>query len=70
VIQTFEKVSDKEKVDKLLALLVDQFSQAHDMNQVPPLTIVFVENKATCDEVSDALVKQGLKATTLHGGQS
>jgi ATP-dependent RNA helicase DDX5/DBP2 len=27
VIQTLKKVSDKEKIDKLLALLIDQFSQ-------------------------------------------
>ncbi len=64
MIQTFEKISDKEKIDRLLALLVDQFFQAHDMNQVPPLTIVFVDRKARCDEMSNALVEQGLKATT------
>jgi hypothetical protein len=28
VIQTLEKVSDKEKIDKLFALLIDQSSQA------------------------------------------
>jgi ATP-dependent RNA helicase DDX5/DBP2 len=68
VIQTFEKVCDKEKIDRLLALFIDQFSQTHDINQVLPLTIVFVERKVKCDEMSNALVKQGLKATTLHGG--
>lgn len=26
--------------------------------------------QARCDEVSDALVEQGLKATALHGGRS
>ncbi len=70
VAQTLEKVTDKEKIDRLLALLVEEFSQAQDSNQVPPLTIVFVERKARCDEVSDALVEQGLKATALHGGRS
>jgi ATP-dependent RNA helicase DDX5/DBP2 len=51
VIQTFEKVNDKQKIDKLFTLLVDQFFQAHDMNQVISLTIVFVERKARCDEM-------------------
>ncbi len=68
VTQTLEKVSDKEKIDRLLALLINQFSQAHDMNQVPPLTNVFIDMKAKCDEVLDVLVEQGLKAKTLHGG--
>jgi len=68
VTQTLEKVSDKEKTDRLLALFIDQFSQAQDMNQVPPLRIVFIEKKARCDEMLDVLVEQGLKATTLHVG--
>jgi hypothetical protein len=38
------------------------------MNQVPPLTNVFIDMKAKCDEVLDVLVEQGLKAKTLHGG--
>ncbi|CAM6017881.1 unnamed protein product [Sphagnum balticum] len=70
VSQNLEKVADKEKIDRLLAFLEEEFSQAEDTNQAPPLTIVFVERKARCDEVSDALVEQGLKATALHGGRS
>lgn len=70
VTQTLEKVTEKEKIDSLLALLVDEHSQSLDSNQPPPLTIVFVERKARCDEVTDALVEQGLKATALHGGRS
>ncbi len=57
VIQTLKKVSDKEKIDKLLALLTDQFSQTQDMNQVPLLTVVFVERKARCDEMLNVLVE-------------
>jgi len=66
VNQTLEKVSEKEKLDRLFALLVNRFSQAHDMNQVPLLAINFVKRKARCDEVSIFLVEQGFKATTLH----
>uniref|UniRef100_A0A7I4FAT6 RNA helicase n=1 Tax=Physcomitrium patens TaxID=3218 RepID=A0A7I4FAT6_PHYPA len=70
VTQNLEKITEKEKIDSLLALLVDEHSQSLDSNQPPPLTIVFVERKARCDEVTDALVEQGLKATALHGGRS
>eukprot|EP00976_Prorocentrum_cordatum_P025277 513365-Prorocentrum_minimum.AAC.2 len=35
-----------------------------------PLTIVFVERKARCDEMSDALCQEGIAATALHGGRS
>ena len=70
VTQNLEKITEKEKIDSLLALLVDEHSQSLDSNQTPPLTIVFVERKARCDEVTDALVEQGLKATALHGGRS
>ncbi len=57
VIQTLEKFSDKENIDRLLALLIDQFSQAQYMNQIPPLMIVFVERKARCDEMLNVLVE-------------
>ena len=33
-----------------------------------PLTIVFVERKAKCDEVADALRQEGIPAMALHGG--
>ncbi|CAM6125535.1 unnamed protein product [Calypogeia fissa] len=70
VSQILEKVPEKEKIDQLLSLLVDEMTQSEKSGQPPPLTIVFVERKARCDEVSDALVEQGLKATALHGGRS
>ncbi|KAJ7547940.1 hypothetical protein O6H91_08G110700 [Diphasiastrum complanatum] len=59
-----------EKIDHLLALLVDESAQSEKAGQPLPLTIVFVERKARCDEVTDALVAQGLKAAALHGGRS
>lgn len=70
VSQVLEKVTEEEKTDRLLALLVEESSQAEKSGQPLPLTIVFVERKTRCDEVSDALVAQGLHAVALHGGRS
>lgn len=70
VSQSLNKVTDDEKVDHLLALLVEESSQAERAGHPSPLTIVFVERKTRCDEISDALVAQGLKAAALHGGRS
>lgn len=70
VSQNLNKVTDEEKVDHLLALLVEESSQAERAGHPAPLTIVFVERKTRCDEISDALVAQGLKAAALHGGRS
>lgn len=70
VSQVLEKVTEEEKTDRLMALLVEESSQAEKSGQPLPLTIVFVERKTRCDEVSDALVAQGLHAVALHGGRS
>ena len=35
-----------------------------------PLTVVFVEKKLRCDEVSDLLNSEGVGAVALHGGRS
>uniref|UniRef100_A0A2N9J4M0 RNA helicase n=1 Tax=Fagus sylvatica TaxID=28930 RepID=A0A2N9J4M0_FAGSY len=70
VSQTLNKVSESEKIDKLLALLVEEASQAERSGRPFPLTIVFVERKTRCDEVAEALVAQGLHAVALHGGRS
>eukprot|EP00897_Mesotaenium_endlicherianum_P009468 jgi/Mesen1/854/ME000112S10995 len=70
VSQVLDKVADKDKLDKLLQLLVEESAAAESAGQVQPLTIVFVERKARCDEVSEALVEQGLRAAALHGGRS
>ncbi|XP_065847621.1 DEAD-box ATP-dependent RNA helicase 20-like [Euphorbia lathyris] len=70
VSQTLRKVSDSEKIDCLLALLVDHASQAEESGVPLPLTVVFVERKARCDEVAECLVAQGLLAVALHGGRS
>ncbi|KAH8490605.1 hypothetical protein H0E87_022948 [Populus deltoides] len=70
VSQILTKVSESEKIDCLLALLVEDASQAERSNQPFPLTIVFVERKTRCNEVAEALVAQALQAVALHGGRS
>ncbi|KAF8402472.1 hypothetical protein HHK36_010557 [Tetracentron sinense] len=70
VSQNLEKVSDSEKIDRLLALLVEETSHSERSGHPLPLTIVFVERKTRCDEVAEALVAQGLHAVALHGGRS
>ncbi|MED6217179.1 hypothetical protein PIB30_015297 [Stylosanthes scabra] len=70
VSQTLVKVSENEKIDRLLDLLVEEASQAEKCGHPFPLTIVFVERKTRCDEIAEALVAQGLSAVSLHGGRS
>ncbi|XP_057987519.1 ATP-dependent RNA helicase DBP2 isoform X2 [Hevea brasiliensis] len=70
VSQVLKKVSESEKIDCLLALLVEDASQAERSGHPFPLTVVFVERKTRCDEVAEALVAQGLQAAALHGGRS
>ncbi|XP_061366786.1 ATP-dependent RNA helicase DBP2-like isoform X2 [Gastrolobium bilobum] len=70
VSQTLVKVSEDEKIDRLLDLLVEEASQAEKCGHPFPLTIVFVERKTRCDEIAEALVAQGLSAVSLHGGRS
>ncbi|CAI5473054.1 unnamed protein product [Closterium sp. Yama58-4] len=70
VTQSLEKVPEKDKVDRLLQLLVEEMAAAESGQQPLPLTIVFVERKVKCDEVCEALTAQGLKAAALHGGRS
>ncbi|XP_058075376.1 ATP-dependent RNA helicase DBP2-like isoform X2 [Magnolia sinica] len=70
VSQILEKVTESEKIDRLLALLVEESCQSERSGHPLPLTIVFVERKTRCDEVAEALVAQGLHAVALHGGRS
>ncbi|KAI9118267.1 hypothetical protein K1719_010599 [Acacia pycnantha] len=70
VCQTLVKVSENEKIDRLLDMLVEEASQAEKFSRPFPLTIVFVERKTRCDEIAEALVAQGLSAVSLHGGRS
>lgn len=70
VCQSLEKVCESDKIDRLLALLVEEASQSERSGHPFPLTIVFVERKTRCDEVAEALVAQGLHAVALHGGRT
>ncbi|XP_024020033.1 DEAD-box ATP-dependent RNA helicase 20 [Morus notabilis] len=70
VCQSLEKVCESEKIDRLLALLVEEASRAERTGHPFPLTIVFVERKTRCDEVAEALVAEGLHAVALHGGRT
>ncbi|KAJ0964699.1 hypothetical protein J5N97_025837 [Dioscorea zingiberensis] len=70
VSQILEKVTDSDKIDRLLSLLVEEASHTENSSHCHPLTVVFVERKARCDEVAEALVAQGLHAVALHGGRN
>ncbi|GBG84216.1 hypothetical protein CBR_g38188 [Chara braunii] len=70
VAQYLEKVPDKDKVDRLLEIVVEEAATAEKAGLTPPLTIVFTDRKTRCDDVAEALVSQGLKAAALHGGRS
>ncbi|KAL8531300.1 hypothetical protein ACS0TY_008062 [Phlomoides rotata] len=70
VSQILEKVTENEKIDRLLDMLVESAAQSEKCSQPFPLTIVFVERKSRCDEVAEALIQQGLLAAALHGGRS
>nr|XP_043611045.1 ATP-dependent RNA helicase DBP2-like [Erigeron canadensis] len=70
VSQTLEKITENEKIDRLLSLLVEEAALAENLGHPFPLTIVFVERKTRCDEVAEALVAQGLNAVALHGGRT
>ncbi|XP_021993662.1 ATP-dependent RNA helicase DBP2 isoform X2 [Helianthus annuus] len=70
VSQNLEKITENEKIDQLLSLLVEEAVLAEKLGHQFPLTIVFVERKTRCDEVAEALVAQGLNAVALHGGRT
>nr|GEU82474.1 ATP-dependent RNA helicase DBP2-like [Tanacetum cinerariifolium] len=70
VSQNLEKITENEKIDRLLSLLVEEAAMAKNLGHPFPLTIVFVERKTRCDEVAGALVDEGLNAVALHGGRT
>jgi ATP-dependent RNA helicase DDX5/DBP2 len=57
-------------MDEVAALLLEEKRQAEAADQQLPLTIIFVERKARCDDVAEILCHEGLKAAALHGGMS
>lgn len=70
VTQALQKTSDAQKLDDVAALLLEEARQAESSGQPMPLTIIFVERKARCDDVAELLRTEGLSALALHGGLS
>ena len=70
VTQALQKTTDATKLDDVAGLLLIESQQAESSNQQMPLTIIFVERKARCDEVAELLRTEGLVALALHGGLS
>uniref|UniRef100_A0A061S0N5 ATP-dependent RNA helicase DDX5/DBP2 n=1 Tax=Tetraselmis sp. GSL018 TaxID=582737 RepID=A0A061S0N5_9CHLO len=68
VAQHMQKTSEKTKLEDVLTYLLEEQQAAASSNHRMPLTIVFVERKARCDEVADALKMAKLEAAALHGG--
>ena len=70
VTQALQKTTDAQKMDDVAALLLEEARQAESSGQQMPLTIIFVERKARCDDVAELLRTEGLSALALHGGLS
>jgi len=70
VAQHLQKTTNENKLEDVLTYLLEEQQAAENSNSVLPLTIVFVERKARCDEVASALKMANLKAAALHGGLS
>ncbi len=70
VTQALQKTTDTQKLDDVAAVLLEESRQAESSGQQMPLTIIFVERKARCDDVAELLRTEGLSALALHGGLS
>ena len=70
VSQALEKVPDASKVDRLTELMLEEKAEAAKVGRDIPMTVVFVERKARCDDVADLLNAEGISAASLHGGRS
>jgi len=69
VAQTLEKCEgDANKLDLLVGLLAEEMAVAQSGGPPMPLTVVFVERKAKCDDVAAALCQERIPAAALHGG--
>jgi len=71
VSQHLEKVgADGDKVDRLVAMLLEEKAEAAKLGSSMPMTVVFVERKDRADEISHLLNAEGIPAAALHGGRS
>mmetsp|Transcript_10664 Transcript_10664/g.19475 ORF Transcript_10664/g.19475 Transcript_10664/m.19475 type:complete len:593 (-) Transcript_10664:729-2507(-) len=67
VTQHLEHAEESMKIELLVTLLGEEVERDKKGLAPMPLTIVFVERKSRCDEVADALRKEGISACALHG---
>ena len=70
VAQALAKTTEAQKLEDCAGMLVEEQTQASGSGQRMPLTIIFVERKARCDDVAELLRSEGLQALALHGGLS
>lgn len=70
VSQHLTKTTEQTKLDALLELIMQEGEAAKNSGNQLPLTIIFVERKARCDEVAELLYEAGFGAAALHGGRS
>ena len=70
VSQHLEKVADASKLDRLCELMLEEKAEASKLGRDIPMTVVFVERKARCDDVAELLTAEGVPAVALHGGRS
>jgi ATP-dependent RNA helicase DDX5/DBP2 len=49
-------------------MLAEEVAVAESGGPPMPLTVVFVERKAKCDDVAAALCQERIPAAALHGG--
>jgi len=71
VVQHLQKTSEPAKIESLLNLISQEFEMAARVGGPDaklPMTIVFVETKARCEEVKDTLNVNNFPAVALHGG--
>lgn len=70
VAQHLQKTTEAVKMETITTLLLEENQLSESSGHAMPLTIVFVERKARCDEVAELLRLAGLRAAALHGGLS
>jgi ATP-dependent RNA helicase DDX5/DBP2 len=51
-----------------VGMLAEEQAVADSGGPPMPLTVVFVERKAKCDDVASALCQERIPAVALHGG--
>jgi ATP-dependent RNA helicase DDX5/DBP2 len=72
VVQHLQKTTEQDKLEALLNLVSQEQEMAERVGGpgAPlPMTVVFVETKAKCEEVKDTLNVNQFSAVALHGGR-